>query len=252
MDFGYKLKKIDGKLKISFKKKPIVWRRLASQLVKDRVIVDIENAKKLIGKRGDFVVYEVFNIWKFVNVVKTISERIKVSSNITLLKHGIFSLENYGELFSTYGHAHREYYGEFYTILKNQCFVVLTNKKSNDTFIVNLKEGDSIFIHPKFLHRVVSYKKDVLMLDTSPRKTGHDYKIIKNRGFPFHVFYNSKNDKIEFVKNKRYKKGKLKFIKKIKSKVSPIKLFEKNPEKLKDILENPNKHKKIYFKGNQS
>jgi len=247
MKFGYRTKERKGRLSVKFRKKPVAWERFASKLVRDGVILDIEKAKRLIRTRGDFVVYKVYNVWKFVDDIKNIAERIGTSSNITLLKHGIFSSKNQGELFLTYGHAHRKHYGEFYTILKNQCLIVLADRKSNDTFIVNLREGDSIFIHPRFLHRMVSYKKDVLMFDTSPIEAGHNYKIIKNKGFPVHVMYHSKEGAIVFVKNKRYRKVKFKFIKKIKTKIDPIKLFEKNPEKLKDILENPDSHKKLYL-----
>jgi len=249
MDFGYRVKERKNRLSVKFKKKPVVWERRASKLVKDGVLLDIGKTRKLIRTRGNFVVYKVFNVWKFVDDVKNIAEKIGASSNITLLKHGIFSPGNQGELFSTYGHAHEKYYGEFYTILKNQCLIVLADRKSNETFIVNLREGDSIVIHPKFLHRMVSYKKDVLMFDTSPKEAGHNYKIIKNKGFPVHVFYHTKEGIIIFTKNPKYRKVKFKFVKKFKTKIDPIKLFEKNPRKLKDILENPKKNRKFYFMG---
>ena len=246
MNLGYELEDADGRLKISFKENPVAWDRFASQLVKDEVILDTENAKKKL-EEGDEIVYSVYNVWKFIDSVKAISTKIDASSNITLLRHGVFSTTDSGELFLTYGHAHEKYYGEFYTILKNQCFIVLADIQTNETFIIQLKEGDSIFIHPKFLHRMVSYKKDVLMFDTSPRGAGHNYEIVKKKGFPFHVFYDAKRDEIKFVKNKKYENSKLKFFERIEPKINPIELLEKDPEKLKDILENPDRHKKIYF-----
>jgi len=240
MKFSYKVKERKGKLNVTFKGRPKSWKRFASKLINDRVILDIKNARNFLKIKGDREVYRVFHF-----------ESNGLSCDFTLLRHGLLSISKKGELFLTYGHLHEKHRGEAYSVLRNDCFFELVNKKTFETFIIHLKKGDSIFIHPRFLHRIISHKKDCLVFNFVPEDAGHNYRIIKNRGFPFHLLYDLRSKDIEIVKNKRYRKGKLKFIKKIRSK-DPIKLFERNPSKLKEILKNPDKHKKIYFKGNQS
>lgn len=218
-------------------------------MIDDKVVLDIKNAKEFLNERGDLIVYEVYNLWKNIEKFRRAFESMGIACDITYLNFGVFSVSGNGELFSTYGHAHEKEYGEAYTVLKNKCFLILSDRKTNDTSIILLKEGNTIFIHPKFLHRLTSYKKDSLVVGFTVKGTGHNYSIIKNRGFPFHLFYDKKGDKIRVEKNGMYKKSNYKIIKNIKSKINPVKLLEKNPEKLKDILENPERHKKVYFIG---
>jgi len=247
MDFGFEIKETNGNLMINFKHEIENWKRYVSELIRDRVIFDIKNAEKFLNKRGDEIVYEVYNLWKSVGKFKKIFERTDIVCDVTHLNFGVFSVSDKGELFSTYGHAHEKEYGEAYTVLKNNCFLILSDRKTHNTFIILLKEGDSIFIHPKFLHRLVSYKRDSLVVGLVPKEAGHNYSVIKNKGFPFHLLYDKKKGKIQVKKNKIYKKANYKMIKRIKTKINPIKLLERKPEKLKDILENPEKHKKVYF-----
>lgn len=241
MKLGYKVKEREGKLNVTFKGKVKCWERFASKLIDDRIILNIKRARKFLKIKGDKEVYRVFHF-----------EVNDLSCDFTLLRHGLFSISKKGEPFLTYGHLHEKHMGEAYSVLKNSCFFELANKKTFETFIIHLKEGDSIFIHPRFLHRIISHKKDCLVFNFVPEDAGHDYRTVKNKGFPFHLLYDLESEDIEIVRNKRYKKARLKFIKRIESKVNPIKLFEKNPDKLKDVLENPDKYKKIYFIGNQS
>ena len=157
--------------------------------------------------------------------------------DITLLKHGIFSLEENGEAFCTYGHAHQKNLGEVYQVLKNDCFLLLTHKKTFNSYLIKIKEGFSFFIHPFFIHRLISGKKDTIVLNFVPKDAGHNYDIVKNRGFPFHVFY-GKNEKLFFKENEKYPKAGLVLLEKIK-KLNVLKLAEKTPEKLKEMLRRP-------------
>jgi len=247
MDLGFKVEEIGKHLILHFKEETPSWKRFVSELIADRVILDIENAIKLLQKEGDLIVYEVYNLSKVVKKIKLIYRKTGIATYITLLNAGVFSPTNDGELFLTYGHLHEKPFGQLYVILKNECLFVLSEVKTNKTYIIKMKEGDSILIHPRFLHRMVSLNKDCLALDLAPEKAGHNYKIVKNKGFPFHVF--SKNGKLKIVKNKKYKSEKFEFVKKVSKKKDYLKMFEKNPEKLKDILENPEKYKKLYFKA---
>jgi len=236
MIFKFKIKEKNGRIKLTFGKKVKPWKRFASQIINDNVILDVKNARKFLKAKGNKEVYRVFHF-----------DANGLSCDFTLLRHGIFSTSSIGEPFLTYGHLHEKNMGEAYSVLKNDCFFELTDKRRFETFIVYLKKEDSIFIHPRFLHRIISYKKDCLVLNFVPKEAGHNYNIIKNKGFPVHLIYYLKDGTIALVKNKKYRKVKFNFVKRIKTKVDPIRVFGKNPENLKKILENPKKYEKFYF-----
>ncbi len=247
IELGFDFKEVKENIYLDLKEEIPNWKRFASQLIKDKVIMDLKNGKELLKFSGDFIVYEVYNLWKSVEKFKRIYEKTGIVCDVTLLNHGIFSLSSKGELFSTYGHAHEKDLGEAYLVLSNKCLLILSDKKTYETFIIQLKKGEFIYIHPKFLHRITSFGKDCLLISFAPEKAGHNYLVIKDKGFPFHVFYDKEKKKIEIRKNKNYRNGKYKLVRKVKCKLNPLKLLIKNPEKLKDILENPEKYKKIYF-----
>lgn len=249
MDFGYKLEEYGENLVISFKKDVPGWQRFTSELIKDNVILDTKNAKKMLETKGNLIAYEVFNLWKSLDEFKRMHNKTGLICDLTFLNFGVFSPSDDGELFMTYGHVHEKPMGEAYKVLKNECIFILSHIASHKTYIIHLKQGDSIFIHPKYLHRIVSFKKDCLVVALVPERAGHNYNVVKNKGFPFHIFY--KNKKLKIVKNKKYKTGKFGLIKKYSS-IDPVKLLEKKPEELRDILENPQKHEKVYFIRNEN
>ncbi|MGC8812035.1 MAG: glucose-6-phosphate isomerase family protein [Candidatus Aenigmatarchaeota archaeon] len=250
LNFGYSLREKDKTLSLTFKQSVEGWKRFASQLIRDRVILDLKNAEKMVEAKGDLVVYEQYNLWKSLENFKDIFEKTRIASDLTLLKFGVYSDSSEGELFSTYGHAHETYCGEAYYVLKNNCFLILTEKQTFKTFIIKLKEKDSVFIHPKFYHRTVCWKKDVLFATFYPEAAGHDYASIKNKGFPFHLFL--EKDELKIKENPNFKGCKYTLVEKIKRKTNLLKLLEKDPEKLKEILLDPFKNEKIYFIGNQT
>ena len=246
MNFGFELKQKKDRLLLDLKEEIPNWERHASELIKDKVILDLKNAKELVKTQGDFVVYKIYNLWKSIDSFRKIYEKTRIVSDVTLLKHGIFSSSSKGELFSTYGHAHETEAGEAYYILKNECFLLLSDKKTYETFIVKLGENDFVYVHPRFLHRTTSFKKDCLFITFAPEKAGHDYEAVKGRGFPFHLFYDEEKQRIEVRKNPKYRAS-YRLIKRVKKGLNPLNLAKRNPEKLKDILENPEKYEKLYF-----
>ncbi|MEM5836359.1 MAG: glucose-6-phosphate isomerase family protein [Candidatus Aenigmatarchaeota archaeon] len=237
MNFGFSIKKFGKELSLDFGKKVDHKERKISELLRDRVIIDLENAKELMQKRGDLTVYEVFNLWKFYDPSKDFLKKFGLRIDVTLLKQGVFSLGRSGEAFCTYGHAHKKNFGEVYIVLKNECYVLLSHMKTFNSYLVKIKEGFSFFIHPSFMHRLISGKKDCVVVNFVPEKAGHDYDVVKNRGFPFHIFYD-KNKNLEFKENKKYPEAGLVLIKKLK-KLNVLKLAEENPKKLKEILNKP-------------
>ena len=233
---SFRIVEKNNRIKIVSKNKMNYWKRPMSKLVKDKVIMDLKNAKKLLKKRGDLTVYTVYDLWVFDKKYMKLYEKTGIKSSITVLKHGVFSTGKNGELFLTYGHIHAKRRGELYTVLKNSCYMIITHKKTLNSYLIDMKEGESFIIHPDYIHRLIAKNKDCAVIGFVPEDAGHDYKIVKGRGFPYHLFLT--NGWYELKENKKFKVHK---IKEIKSK--KIRIGEK---KLKDVLFNPDKHKKFY------
>jgi len=231
--------RIEGKRRLHLKTsvKLDSWVRFASKLVKDRVIMDLEEARKMLKEKGDVCLYEVFDLKKIEEFEK-IEEEDGLSSHITLLRGGIFSLGRKGECFCTYGHRHEKKRGEFFYVLKNTCMFLLYDK--GITHAILLREGEFIFVHPNFVHRAVSLGKDVAILDFVPNDAGHDYQIVKQRGFPFHVFLDKEKREVFFRKNGKVE-GRLKI------KIGGRKAKKLDVKKIARILKNPPKFKKFYL-----
>jgi len=231
--------KIEGEqfLEVEFKETPVFWERKMSELINDKVILDLKSAKKALEFFGDRIVYYVYNLWKGIEKYKKIKDKYKLNFDLTLLKFGLFSLTKNGETFLTYGHKHEKNRGEFYTVLKNECYLLLSDLEMKKSIIVEMKEGSSALIPPKVIHRLISIGKDCLVLGIVPEDAGHDYDIVKNKGFPHHIFI--QDGWLQIVENKKYKGFSLE-----KEKAKKISIPIK---KLSPILMYPDKHKKFYI-----
>lgn len=247
MGFGFSVRESGKKVSLKFDQEVFPKKRFASELLEDKVIMDIKNAKNLLDSSGDLVVYEVYNLWKSDRFAKRMLRDSRLMADITRLNHGLFSLGKTGELFCTYGHAHEGFSGEVYHVIKNDCFILLSDKKNFKTFLVPLKEKSSIFIHPTFMHRLVCGKRDSIVLGFVPEEAGHDYNIVKNMGFPFHVFSDDKIKKILLKKNPKYSNAKFTYVEKFRSKFDAMKLVKGREKFLAEVLRSPGKHKDIYF-----
>ncbi len=226
----------DVTLSIEFEEMPVFWERKMSELIRDGVILDLKNAKRALEFFGDTTVYYVYNLWKGIEVYKKIKDKFKLNLDLTLLKFGRFSITKNGETFLTYGHKHEKNRGEFYTVLKNECYLLLSDLEKKESIIIEMKEGTSAFIHPRFIHRLISIGKDCLILGIVPEDAGHDYNIVKKRGFPHHLFI--QDGWLKVVENKKY--GKFS-IKKISAKRISVSI-----SKLSKILNNPSKYENLY------
>jgi glucose-6-phosphate isomerase len=226
----------DQSIEVEFKEMPVFWERKMSELIKNKVILDLKNAKKALEFFGDRTVYYVYNLWRGIEKYKRIKDEYKLNFDITLLKFGLFSITKNGETFLTYGHNHEKSRGEFYTILKNECYLLISDLKKKKSTIVEMREGTSVFIYPTFIHRLISIGKDCLVLGIVPEDAGHNYDIVKNKGFPHHIFM--QNGWLKIVENKKYKGFSVEkaYAKKLSI---PIKRLSK-------ILMYPNKYKKFY------
>jgi len=225
---GFEVKESNGRLELKFDSRPVFWERFVSDMVRDKVVLDLDAASKL-SKVDNKVVYAVYNLWKFVDDYKNKS----VLCDLTLLRHGIFSLECNGELFGTYGHVHEKRYGEFYKAIKNDCFLILVDHRIRKTYMVELKEGKSFLVRHNFMHKLIAKDKDCLVAGFTLPGTGHDYEVVKGRGFPFHLF--KLDGEIVPVANPKYKNYKIE-VKKNNSKLDAEKLFFKDIRKLIHLL----------------
>lgn len=221
---GFRVGESNGKLHLSFDSKPVFWERFVSQLIKDKVILDLKNATAVKNE----LVYTVYNLWKFLKGYK----RKNVVCDLTLLRYGVFSPRKEGELFETYGHVHRRY-GEVYKVLKNSCFLMMAEKRTKKAYLVELKEGESFLVQPHFMHRLIAKDKDCLVAGFTIKGIGHNYGSVKGKGFPFHLF--KKRGKILPVANVKYKNFELKLLKN-ETKFDGERLFYHNTEKLARIL----------------
>jgi len=225
---GFKVKESNGRLDLIFDAKPVFWERLVSDLVRDKVLLDLDAAAKL-SKADDKVVYAVYNLWKFVDDYKNKS----VLCDLTLLKYGVFSLESNGELFGTYGHVHEKNYGEVYKAVKNDCFLMLVDNRKRKAYLVELKEGKSFLVKPNLMHKLIAKNEDCLVAGFTLPETGHDYDIVKGMGFPFHLF--KLNVEIVPVANPKYKDYTFE-IKKNNTRLDAENLFFKHTKRLANIL----------------
>jgi glucose-6-phosphate isomerase len=226
----------DQFLEVEFKEIPTFWERRMSELINDGVVLDLKNAKKALEVSGDKIVYYVYNLWNGIKKYKKIKERYKINFDVTLLKSGIFSPTKNGETFLTYGHKHEKERGEFYTTLKNGCYLLLSDLERKRSVIVEMEEGSSVLIHPKFIHRLISIGEDCLVLGVVPEDAGHNYNIVKNKGFPHHIFI--QDGKLKIVENKKYNGFSIEKVSAKKISLPTRKLFQ--------VLMQPNKYKKLY------
>lgn len=236
MDLEFSIKEMGEKIKLDLGRKVKSKKRYLSELVKDRTLLDLENAKKLL-KRRDLVIYEVFNLWKFNEYAKNFLRKFGLMMDITLLRHGVFSLKKSGEAFCTYGHIHEKNVGEVYQVLKNDCFLLLSHRKNFNSYLIKMEESSSFFIHPVFIHRLISGGRDCVILNFVPKDAGHDYSIVKNKGFPFHIFYDERK-KIRLKENEKYPERRIVIVEKI-DKFDVLKFADKKPEELRRILRTP-------------
>ncbi len=233
---SFKILRKEDRIKIDFSSKTVYWERRLSELVKGKVIMDLKNAKRLLKTKGDMTVYKVYDVWKTERNFIDLYQKFKIKSSITLLRHGVFSTEKEGELFLTYGHKHEKYRGELYKVLSGSCFLLASDGKLKTSYLIDLKEGDSVFIHPRWIHRLIAKTEDCAVIGYVPHDAGHNYEIVKGRGFPVHVFLT--DGWFEIKKNPKYRWHKI-----IEVKAKKINL---SLEKVASILNNPKKNEKFY------
>jgi len=180
------------------------WKRSLSRLVDDGVILDLKAGKELLEKEGDVTVYEVINLWRFLPGIGEISERSRVYCDITVLNHGVISTTGAGELFLTYGHDHTRRFGEIYSVLAGKGSLVMYLPGSNTTRVIRMKKGDEHYIPPGWVHRFCCSEEGVVLAGFVPHEAGHRYETVKNKGFPYHLFFDEHTRETAYIRNPKF------------------------------------------------
>jgi len=217
-------------------KEVVGWDRTLQRMVDDNVILYPEEGRKYIEKNGDPVVYNVLNLSKCVPKIIEISEKHKVYCDITVLNHGVISDGEFGELFLTYGHQHEQRFGEIYSVLAGHGLLLYYAPDTNVTIAVRMKEGDEHYIPPGYIHRFYCSSEGVVLAGVVPHEAGHDYEAVKQKGFPYHSFYNTRTGGYEFVKNPNFHGATLNVVKADGS-LGAIEKYFSNPEEVRKMLE---------------
>jgi len=188
------------------------WKRTLAKMAQDRVILDYAAGKELIEKKGDPVVYDVVNLWKFVPKIAEATGKSGVNCDLTVISYGVISTAGSGELFCTYGHGHEKRLGEIYSVLAGKASLLMYLPGSNLTRVVRMRKGDECYIPPDWVHRTCCGDEGTVLVGFVPPEAGHDYGAVKGLGFPYHIFYDEKSGKMSYKRNPRFEKAELEVI----------------------------------------
>jgi len=208
------------------------WNRNLNKLIEDNVVFDVDAVKKLFDTKGNIEIYSVYSLTNLPEFSE-ICKKIKVNCDVTVIHSGILSKDDEGEAYITYGHIHETKRNEIYKVLEGEVFLAMYD--GSNQIIVQMNKGDEFLIEFKFVHRLYSIKGAVV-LGFVPCDAGHNYEIVKNKGFPYAVFYNKKNKEIIYKKNKKFERNLINLIFKKPEKINSDELFFKNPEKIRKML----------------
>jgi len=204
------------------------WNRELDKMKEDNVLLHSNKAGK---NREIYKVYHLSDLKEF----KDISKKSGINCDVTIMNSGILKEKNgIGEMFPTYGHIHTARRNEIYKVIRGRIFLVLVNEDAKKETIIDMKKGDEYLINFKYPHRIYTFNSAVV-LGFVPNDAGHDYDAIKNRGFPYHLFYDSINKEIIFKKNKKFKNFDIALG--TPQNIDSENLFWTNIEKMKEILE---------------
>jgi oxalate decarboxylase/phosphoglucose isomerase-like protein (cupin superfamily) len=231
MDLGIEIKEKGKNYSINYENAS-GWRRSLSRLIEDGVVFSQKDAKELLKKEGDAVIYEVYNLWKTIPKVKEMSEKTGINCDVTVLNYGVISTTDSGELFFTYGHRHEKGYAEVYTLLAGEAFLISYEEDRQKTTVIHMEEGDEVLISPTSIHRLYCGRKGAVVVGLVPREAGHDYNAVKGKGMPYAVFL--KDGQYEYPKSPKFKNVELELSDAGSGRT--LEIFFETPEEVKRLL----------------
>ncbi|NYZ79390.1 hypothetical protein H0N99_04550 [Candidatus Micrarchaeota archaeon] len=230
MDLGIEIKEQGKSYSVNYENAS-GWSRSLSRLVEDEVVFSMRDARELL-KKGDVVIYEVYNLWKTLPKIRELSEKTGINCDVTVLNHGIISTSGSGELFFTYGHRHEKCYSEIYSLLAGEAFLVSYEEDRKRTTMTHMEEGDEVLISPTSIHRLYCGRKGAVVVGLVPKEAGHNYEAVKGRGVPYAVFL--KEGQYEYPKNPKFKDVELELSD--ASKGRTLEYFFETPDEVKNLL----------------
>jgi len=231
MELGIEIKEEGKNYAINYEN-AVGWRRSLSRLIEDEVVFSLKDARELLKKQGDVVIYEVYNLWKTIPRIKEFSEKTGVNCDVTVLNHGVISTSGSGELFFTYGHRHEKGFSELYTLLAGEASLVSYEEQRRKMTVIHMEEGDEVLVSPTSIHRLYCGRKGAVVAGLVPREAGHDYEVVKGRGIPYAVFL--KEGRYEYVKNSKFQDVELELSEGSSGKT--LDLFFEAPDEVKRLL----------------
>ncbi|PKP55330.1 MAG: hypothetical protein CVT89_08820 [Candidatus Altiarchaeales archaeon HGW-Altiarchaeales-2] len=196
----------------------------------DNVLLHSNKIKK---NREIYKVYHLSELKEF----KEICGKSGINCDVTIMNSGILKEKHgenlSGEMYPTYGHIHTAERNEIYKVIRGRTFLLLVDEDAKKETIIDMKKGDEYLINFKYPHRVYTFGSAVV-LGFVPNDAGHDYDAIKNRGFPYHLFYDQKSKDILFKKNKKF--GNFDIALGKPQNIDSENLFWTNTGKMKEIL----------------
>lgn len=203
------------------------WNREIRKMKEDGVLL---HGNKVKRNREVYKVYHLSELNKF----KKICKKSGINCDVTIMNRGILNeKEGIGEMFPTYGHIHTSDRNEIYKVIRGRAFLVLVDEDAKKETIIDMKKGDEYLINFKYPHRIYTFNS-AIVLGFVPNDAGHDYDAIKNKGFPYHLFYDQKNREIIFKKNNKF--GNFDLVLGNSQNIDSENLFFKDIEKMKKML----------------
>jgi glucose-6-phosphate isomerase len=154
---------------------------------------DVEEAEKILSKGKDPLIYEYY---EYIYSEATGN----LNLGLTIIYPGKIGKEYY----MTKGHFHERDAAEFYFCLKGKGMLLMQNK-DGEVSVVELEPGSLGYVPPGWGHRTINTGRGrFVFFFAYPSDAGHNYTIIKERGFAKMVVEEAKAPKV--VPNPKYHK----------------------------------------------
>ena len=152
---------------------------------------DLKAAERILSSGKDPVIYQYCEY-----------EASEEPDNLILGLTVIYPGKVGKEYFMTRGHFHEKDSGEIYYCIYGSG-IILIQSKDGQTAYMELKPGDLCYVPPGWGHRTINTgRKRFVFLFVYPSGSGHDYGIIKEKGFAKLVI--EEKGKWKVVDNPRY------------------------------------------------
>ncbi len=148
---------------------------------------------KMLKDKNDLIVYEYFEkIFK--------NEEKNMNFGLTIIYPGKVGKE----YFMTRGHFHEKSAAEIYIGLDGEG-MVLMQSKTGIVELQPLKPNTVVYVPPNWGHRTINTgKRELVFLFIYPSDAGHDYDIVKEKGFAKLVV--EENGRVVLIDNPKYRR----------------------------------------------